>query len=273
MPLVKANGIALHYEVHGAGEPLLLIMGLGANATAWEMQVPAFSREFQVIAFDNRGSGRSEKPLEPYSIHQMADDAAALLEELGIHSAHVFGMSMGGMIAQELALQHAARVRTLVLGATMAGGPGAVLPDAATIQKFVTLAAMPMAEAVEQGLRFFYSEEYIAANKKWLLTRALKHLPLLSPPHALQKQAMAVMGFNAHGRLADIHVPALVLHGTADRIVPFANSDVLVSGIGGARRIEYAGAGHGFIVERADHVNGAVLDFLREHGTHFVKAG
>ena len=124
MPTAKINGINIYYEVHGAGDPLLLIMGLGANATAWEAQIPALNREYKVIAFDNRGSGRSDKPTVMYSMRQMADDAVLLLDQLGVAAAHVFGMSMGGMIAQELTLQHPARVKSLVLGATMAGRAG-----------------------------------------------------------------------------------------------------------------------------------------------------
>ena len=272
MATVKANGIEIYYEVHGAGEPLLLIMGLGANASNWEMQIDDFAREYQVIAFDNRGAGRSEKPMEPYSIHQMAEDAAALMEELGIHSAHVFGMSMGGMIAQELALRHGDRVRALVLGATMAGGPGATLPDAAMMQQWLALAQLPPAQAIERGLTFLYSEEYAAVHRDRLVQGALARWELMAPPHALQKQVMAVIAFNTHGRLQDIHHPTLVLHGTNDKIIPFPNSDVLASNIPGARRVAYPGMGHGFLMERAEDVNREVLDFLRPHRTHFVPA-
>jgi pimeloyl-ACP methyl ester carboxylesterase len=123
MPTTKANGIELYYEVHGEGPPLLLIMGLGANATAWYRQIPVLSERYRVIAFDNRGAGRSEKPLEPYSIPQMADDAAALMDTLGISTSHVFGMSLGGMIAQEYALRHPERVQALVLGGTTPAAP------------------------------------------------------------------------------------------------------------------------------------------------------
>src|SRR3989442_15734833 len=110
MATANINGIEIYYEVHGSGEPLLLIMGLGANATGWYAQIPAFSKDYQVIAFDNRGAGRSEKPNEPYTMPQMAQDAVGVLDTLCIGAAHVFGMSLGGIIAQELALRHADRV-------------------------------------------------------------------------------------------------------------------------------------------------------------------
>ncbi len=272
MATVKANGVELYYEVHGAGEPLLLIMGLGANAANWHAQVPVLSREFQVIAFDNRGAGRSEKPGGSYSIHQMADDSAALMEQLGIASAHVFGMSMGGMIAQELILQHPARVRSLVLGGTMAGGPTSVRPEASTIKDFVRLTTLPPAEALEIGLSLLYSDEFIAANKPTLVKRAIEFSHLMAPMQALQRQVMAVLGFNAHSRLHHVEVPTLILHGTVDKIVPYPNSDILLDRISDSRLITYEGAGHGLLVERAADVNAAVLDFLRENRTHFVSA-
>src|SRR2546428_12711919 len=104
MATAKINGIEIYYEVHGSGEPLLLIMGLGANATGWYAQIPALSKEYQVIAFDNRGAGRSEKPNEPYTMPQMAEDAIGVLDTLGVGGAHAFRMSVGGVIGPELGL-------------------------------------------------------------------------------------------------------------------------------------------------------------------------
>ncbi len=126
MATARVNGIEIYYEAHGVGDPLLLIMGLGANTTNWWAQVPDLSAAFRVITFDNRGAGRSTKPNESYSIAQMADDTAGLLDALEVDSAHVFGMSMGGMIALQYALRHPERTRALVLGGTMTGGSGAV---------------------------------------------------------------------------------------------------------------------------------------------------
>jgi len=265
MATARVNGIDIYYEVHGNGEPVLLIMGLGANTTGWFRQVPALSREHRVIAFDNRGSGRSDKPNEPYSMGQMADDARGLLDELGIDSAHVFGMSLGGMIAQELVLRYPERVSTLVLGGTMAGGPSAIVAGPEVVQQFVSLAGMPLVQALEAGLALLYSEEYIAANKGDLVRRSLLNAHLMAPMYALQRQFMAIVGFNAHARLHEIGSPSLVLTGTADRIMPAHNSRLLAEGIAGARLVEFEGAGHGFLVERAEEVNTTVLGFLREH--------
>ena len=253
--------------MQGKGEPLLLIMGLGANTTAWSSQVPAFSREYQVIAFDNRGAGRSDKPNEPYSIGQMADDAHGLLDDLGVGPAHVFGMSLGGMIAQELVLRYPTRVRTLLLGGTMAGGPTAMFAGPEVVQQFISLAGMPLVQALEAGFALLYSEEYIAKNKGELVRRALLNAHLMAPMYAIQRQFMAVVGFNTVGRLGEIKAPTLVLTGTADRVIPAHNARLLSEGIPDARLAEFEGAGHGFLVERSEDVNATVLAFLGEHRT------
>lgn len=274
MPTAKINDIEMYYEVHGPtclpaaqADPLLLIMGLGANATSWEMQLPAFSREYRVVAFDNRGSGRTDKPKSPYTMPQMADDAVALLDHLGIASAHVFGMSMGGMIAQEMALRHPRRVRALVLGGTMAGGVNAVMAGPQLIQQWVSTALLPLEQAIENGLRFLYSEEFIERNRERLVARALELARLQPPLDALQRQVMAVVQFNSFQRLADIKAPTLVISGTADRVVPPENSRILAERIPGAHLVELEGAGHGFLAEKAEETNSTVLAFLRRQGS------
>ena len=120
MPKVKVNGIELNYVESGSGDPLLLIMGFGGDHLAWVFQVPAFSGKYRVISFDNRGAGQSSVPDAPYSTRMMADDAVGLLDALGVERAHVLGVSMGGMIAQEVALNHPRRVRSLQLHCTYA---------------------------------------------------------------------------------------------------------------------------------------------------------
>jgi pimeloyl-ACP methyl ester carboxylesterase len=265
MGTARVNGINLYYEIHGSGEPLLLIMGLGANATGWSSQIPAFSREYQVVAFDNRGAGRSDKPNEAYSMGQMADDAHGLLNELGIESAHVFGMSLGGMVAQELTLRHPEQVRTLILGGTMAGGPSAIFAGPDVVQQFIALSGLPVIQAIEAGLALIYSDDYVKQNKGDLVRRSLLNAHLMAPMYAIQRQFMAIVGWNTVARLGEITAPTLVLSGTADRVMPPQNARVLVEGITGSRLVELAGAGHGFLVEKAEEVNAAVLSFLREH--------
>lgn len=272
MARARINDIEMYYEAHGPtalpggqAEPLLLIMGLGACAASWEMQIPDFSREHLVIAFDNRGAGRTDKPDRPYTMPQMADDAAGLLDHLEVEAAHVFGMSMGGMIAQELALRHPKRVRALVLGGTMAGGPRAIMAGPQLIQQWASTALLPLEQAVERGLHFLYSEQFIAGNRNRLVKRALEMAHLQPPLDALRRQLMAVLQFNSHSRLADIKAPTLVVSGTDDRIVPPENSRILAERIPGAELLQYEGAGHGFLVEKAVEVNAAVLAFLRRH--------
>ena len=185
MPKVKVNDVQLYHEVHGQGEPLVLIMGLGANTSGWDMQIPALSREFQVVAFDNRGSGRSDKPPTPYSMRLFADDTAGLMDTLGIASAHVYGQSMGGLIAQELALSYPQRVRTLVLGSTSCGGQQAIpaLPEHVTLMAALNM--LSVEEAAEKGLPLMYSEEFIARKRQELIARALAEAELRPPLDAL----------------------------------------------------------------------------------------
>jgi pimeloyl-ACP methyl ester carboxylesterase len=224
--------------------------------------VPAFSERYRVIAFDNRGAGRSEKPMGAYSIRQMADDAAALMDALEVPASHVFGMSLGGMIAQEYVLRHPQRVQALILGGTTAGGPKAVRPGPDVIGHFATVASLPIPQAIERGMSLLYSDEFLAANKDWLLKRALEMAPLMAPVHGLRGQAMAAISHNTHDRLNSISARTLVVSGTADRIVPHSNSVLIAEGVPGAQLVQFEGAGHGFLVERADEVNEAMLGFL-----------
>ncbi|HUF53014.1 MAG TPA: alpha/beta fold hydrolase [Dehalococcoidia bacterium] len=265
MSIARVNGIDLYYEVHGTGEPVVLIMGLGTNATAWGAQIPALSREYKLIAFDNRGSGRSEKPANGYTVPQMADDTLSLMDQLGVGEAHVFGMSMGGMIAQEVYHRRPERVRTLILAGTLAGGPMATLPSAGTFLEFAPRGGRTLADTLESGLRMFYSDEFIAANRGRLVQRAISQMGMFPPGHALQGQFRAVRGYNAFSKLRKITAPTLVFGATGDRIVPFPNQETLAERIPNARFVPFEGAGHGFILERAEAVNRATLSFLREH--------
>jgi pimeloyl-ACP methyl ester carboxylesterase len=265
VPTIKVNDIQLYYEVQGQGEPLVLIMGLGANTHGWDMQIPAFSSEFQVVVFDNRGSGRSDKPASRYTIRLFADDTAGLMDALGIASAHVYGQSMGGFIAQELALSPPQRVRTLVLGSTSCGGRQAVAALPEDLALMATLPSLSPQDAAEKSLPLGYSDEFIARNREELIARALAEAELRAPPDAFGRQAQAAVRHKAYDRLPQIRCPTLVISGSEDKIVPVDNSRILAERIPGAELVVLPKAGHGYLVECAEESNTIVLDFLRRH--------
>jgi pimeloyl-ACP methyl ester carboxylesterase len=274
MSTASVGQVELFYEEYGQGEPLLLIMGLAADSTAWMFQVPEFSRHYRTIVFDNRGVGRSSKPRGAYTIAQMADDAAGLLETLGIARAHVVGVSMGGMIAQELALNHAKRVRSLVLACTFPE------PDAeAERQRQFSLTQfggtvkaggeMQIDVSALDPLAFFqhllprvFNQSYIDNELPKLMQVFSGALQYGFDMEAILGQVAAVMGHRTTDRLHQIATPTLVLTGDADLLVSPANSDLLARHIPGARLVKLAGGSHGFNFETPELFNHTVLDFL-----------
>jgi pimeloyl-ACP methyl ester carboxylesterase len=265
MPKANVGDIQLYYEEHGQGEPLLLIMGLGASTLSWSEQIPAFSREFRVIAFDNRGAGRSDKPAVRYTMALFADDAAGLMDALNIDSAHVYGQSMGGFVAQELALRYPQRVRTLVLGSTSCGGRHAVAASPENLAVVGMMNVLTPREAAEKGLPLLYSDEFIACHREALIQRSLRESELRPPPDAFGRQVQAAIRHKTFDRLADIHCPTLVITGGDDKVVPPDNSRLLAEGIPGAELAVLPGAGHGYLLEKASESNAIVLEFLRRH--------
>ena len=262
MPKAKVGDIHLYYEEHGQGEPLLLIMGLGASTLTWSEQIPVFGREFRVIAFDNRGAGRSDKPAVRYNIALFADDTAGLMDALRIDSAHVYGQSMGGFIAQELALRHPGRVRTLVLGCT---SPCLVAmpPSEKAARDNMESAVLPPREAFERCAWTGYSDAYLAAHKDDLWLRSQVEAGLAPPLDALRHHYAVVGGFDARGRVGQIRAPTLIMTGDDDPLVPPENSRFLAEHIPGVELVVFPGGRHAFNVEFEDESNGAVLDFIR----------
>jgi len=262
-----ANGARLYYEVYGEGEPLLLIMGLGANHLSWTAQIPVYAREFKVIVFDNRGTGQSDFPAgADYTIPLLADDAAALLDFLGIDAAHVYGVSMGGMIAQEMALRHPERVRSLILGATSPGGPHAAAPNAQALQGLLDQGAAVDRAVNPALLEVLFSPAYLAEQGSELLDKfqRLADYPATSP-EAYAAQLRAVVRHDTYDRLPDIAAPTLVLHGTDDPLLPVGNARILAERIPGAKLVLFEGARHGYFLEKQAEADAAVLDFLRAH--------
>jgi 3-oxoadipate enol-lactonase len=265
MPKTRVADISIYYEMLGEGDPLVLIMGLGGGSSLWWKQVGFLSAEFQVITYDSRGIGRSDKPDAPYSMGMLVNDAAGLMETLGIVSAHVYGVSMGGMVAQELALRYPKLVSSLILGATTCGGSHAVMADQETLQRLFSIMTLSPAEVIKVSTSVTFSTDFIENHrdkvKEWLIKGSE------SPPSPLgfKRQAEAVTGFETYDRLLQIRVPTLILSGTADQLIPVENSRLLASRIPGAELVLFEGAGHGYLWEAEEEANRVVFDFLRRH--------
>lgn len=257
MATATANGRDLYYErISGEGasagaEPLLLIMGLSGSHRSWGESFPALLAEhFDVVVYDHRGIGTSA-PLgtEPFSLRDLADDAAGLIDALGWESAHVCGISMGGMIAQELVLAHPGRVRTLTLGCTMAGGSTATHiagADLALLSEGMT--SGDFERALRTGWELNLSASFAADEAAYGVFRE-RALGLRVPLATIMAQLQAIGSFDVTDRLAEITAPTLVLHGTTDRMVPYVNAAILAEGIPRARLETFDGIGHLFFVE------------------------
>jgi 3-oxoadipate enol-lactonase len=230
MPTARVNDINIYYEIHGEGEPLVLIPGLSNDVSDYAAIVPRLSAKFRVIILDNRGAGRSDKPDAPYTIEMMADDVAGLLAALDIQEANVLGISMGGRIALDLALRHPARVKKLVLVSTSARA-------AKTFRGFLLLDVLSrISTAVFKGK---YPQPY----------------------YAFVRQRAASRNYDCTGRLHEIRVPTLILHGRKDRIAPWPLAEQMHANIRGSALMAFKG-GHVFLFFQPQPFADAVLQFL-----------
>ena len=245
------------WESTGKGSPLLLIQGLGYGRWGWDPIVPGLDTRHLVIAFDNRGIGESDKPDGPYTAAQMAGDALQVLDEAEIERAHVFGASLGGMIAQELAVLAPERVDKLVLGCTTPGGLDAVPMPEVTLRLFAEAALL----APEVALRRFV-ENALGENPPPELVDELFALRVLNPPDQAGWQAQAAAGMGFQGVEGEITAPTLILAGTADNVVDYRNAALLAARIPGSQVELLEGAGHLFFWERPDECVRILNDFL-----------
>jgi pimeloyl-ACP methyl ester carboxylesterase len=258
MPFVENQGAKLYWDELGSGEPLLLIMGLSYPSYMWHRSRPVLAQRYRTIALDNRGVGQSDTPPGVYSIALMASDAAAVLDAAGVETAHVFGVSMGGMIAQEFALQYPKRVRSLILGCTAAGGPHAVQAEPAALQTLMRQGMTPE-ESKEAIIPYIYDpatpreriDEDMAIRMEWYPT-----------PQGYMGQLQGIFGWEAYSRITQITAPTLVIHGETDRLVPCANSQLIADRIPGAKLVLISHASHIFETDQPGVAHQAILDFL-----------
>jgi 3-oxoadipate enol-lactonase len=262
---VHANGQELYYELHGEGPPLVLVMGIGYDSSLWTLaQVPVLSTQFQVILVDNRDAGRSSKARQPYTISDMADDLAALLDALGIQRSHLLGLSMGGMIALEFALRHGDRLDRLVLAGTGAA-PARSAVDPIQIWSWVK--ANDATGDVFGGQQFvsLFSTAFLRDHDAVReIAELLAGNPYPMTPDAYGRQADAYRQFDALDRLAAITAPTLVVVGEQDLLTPPWIAREVAEAIPGTRFEVISGDGSSHVVplECPDVFNRLVLNFL-----------
>ena len=267
MPKVEVNGITIDYRVEGQGEPLIMIMGLGSDQSNWRLQTGLFRKHYRTITFDNRGVGKSDKPTEPYSINMMVDDTIGLMDHLGIQKAHILGVSMGGMIAQELAINYPERVNKLVLGCTFACRNGSSGLTSGASKAMEAYESSSKNEASIRRLvdiiidltfnRTLYRVIFIPLMK---IAIGLSGLSVLN---GVAGQLDAILEHDAADRLWMVRAPTLVITGTEDRLVNPVSSDFIANLVPKAKLVKVEGGSHGFSGEMSNEFNTEVLDFLR----------
>ncbi len=264
MPFAKSGDIELSYERAGEGPPLLLIMGMSGTKHHWgEPLLSDLRRDFDVIAYDHRDCGDSTKTGHPFTIADLAEDAAGLLEALDVDSAHVLGISMGGMVAQELALAHSDRIRSLTLGCTYCGGEGSRLSSEATMRRLAEgMASGDRERAIRTAWEVNVSPTFAAKEDVYatFLQNGLRYGVAVP---VIMEQMRAITGHDTSARLPELRLPTLVIHGTLDEMLPVENGHMIAGLIPDARLEIFEDVGHLFFWE--DPQRSAEL--VREHAS------
>src|SRR4051794_23412783 len=264
LTLVTGSAGTLHWESAGSGEPVLMIMGLGLSGGAWWRTVPVLSRRLRVITYDNRGVGRSPSLVHSYTTEAMADDAVSVLDAAGLERAHVYGISLGGMVAQHLALRHPDRVRSLVLGATHAGGPHTARPDRDVVAFLRHRLAMRHEEGAWASVPFNYSERVRDEHPERIAEDIAQRLSHPFPLQAYRAQMWAGTLHDCYDRLDRITAPTLVVHGREDRMVPVENARLIAERIPKARLVELERTGHLYPTEEPA-IDARIAEFMLDH--------
>ncbi len=248
MQFIEAGDLNICYELKGSGYPLVMIMGFSANMDWWDPEfIDALALKYRVLVFDNRGAGRTVTPVEgDFSLEMFADDTAMLMEKLGIERAHVFGFSMGGIIAQSLALRYPQKVSRLVLGGTFCGGKETVMP-APEVSKMLMDTSGGIDGMCERTLKLMFPESFISADPGFAagFTERCKSAPITG--HNARRQLVASMKTGTWQHLPELNIPVLVVTGTEDILISPENSRILADRIPGAELVEYADSGHCFM--------------------------
>jgi 3-oxoadipate enol-lactonase len=262
MERALVNGIELAYELRGAGAPIVMIHGAQGDQTMFAGLASAFAERYQVLTFDQRGSGLSDKPDMPYTIAMLADDTAALMDHLGIATAHIVGVSMGGTIAQEFALRHPRKVRSLVLGCTTAGGSHAVRLGGSALASAYSPQPMTAEERGKALAEAAFTKGYLAKHPEIIasMIEARRQRPIDST--AFTHRMKAVVDHDAYDRLPQIQAPTLVITGKDDALIASDNSRIIAERIKGAKLVVLEPAGHCFWMEQPEQSRDAISGFI-----------
>ena len=267
MAKAKVNGTNINYRVQGKGEPLVLIQGYSADQSSWMFQTRALKKYYRVITFDNRGVGKTSKPGGAYSTKMMADDTVGLMDHLGIKKAHVLGVSMGGMVAQAVAINYPERINKLILGCTYAGrnesgGLSLEFPKALGFREDYTDAdarSIPILNIAGT----LYSLAFNRKLYRMIFIPLAKIQARLNGKTGLLGQLEAVLGHNTLDNLPTIKVSTLVIVGTKDRVIKPSSSEVIAKLIPNAKLVKVESGSHMFFMEMSGRFNKEVLVFLR----------
>jgi 3-oxoadipate enol-lactonase len=262
MPLAKAGEIELSYERSGEGPPLLMIMGMSGTKHHWGDRVlEELRRDFEIIAYDHRDAGDSTKTGQPFAIADLAADAAGLMESLELDSAHVMGISMGGMVAQELALAHPERIRSLTLGCTYCGGEGSLLSSEEVMRRLAEgMSSGDRERAVRTAWEVNVSPGF-AANEDAYATFLERGMRYAMPVPVIMEQMRAITAHDTSTRLPELRLPTLVVHGTLDLMLPVENGHMIAGLIPDSRLEILEGIGHMFFLEEPERT----ASMVREH--------
>ena len=263
MAMTNVGDLSMEYYIEGQGPPLFIIMGLGGQSSSWgEPLLQGLQRHFSTIRFSNRGTGGTDKPAGGYTIRQMAEDAAGLMEAIGQEQAHAFGISMGGMIAQELALNHPERVQGLGLGCTTCGPAHSVPVPAQTLAQFGQIMQLPMEERIERFWEITVTPEFKKERGDFLKRILQLGMATPTPIETFGLQFAAIQAMDTYDRLPQITSPTLIIHGDRDILVPVENAEILHERIPGSRVRIVQGTGHCFFWENPDEVVEELVQFL-----------
>ena len=261
MPVVRSGDADIAYEITGEGDPLLMIMGFMSDSRMWVLQTPVFAQHFRCVTFDNRGVGMSSVPPGPYTMEQMAADALAVMDDAGIERAHVLGISMGGAIAQHIALKAPERVRSLVLAATWCH-PNPWLDRLGDIGRRVS--ELGHEAFTRSVLLWLFTPRLVITQPDVVETIEQMVLAFQPPGETFANQIAAVHAHDTREQLRQLDVPALVLGARRDFMVPPELAEVVAQSLPNAR-LEMLDGGHAFSAENAQEFNRVILEFLQSH--------